>query len=86
MVVNNGLIMQWGVYVESYSYTDWRYWPITFPNSFLGGHALGCDASYYNWGPCGSNYTWDECKEKFLCGISSDTTGGGNMRVIGLGY
>ena len=78
--------MQWGLYTESNGFSDYKYWPISFSNMFLWGSAIGFDYRYHNWGPGGSNYNWDTCLEKFLCGVGADAANSSPMKVIGLGY
>lgn len=80
----NGLIIQWMYCVESNSDSDYRYFPIKFPNALF---YIGATSTYSNtWGNVSWAYKADT--EKFLCGLGSNfdsDNGVGKMFVLAFG-
>lgn len=80
---NTGMIWQWGVVKESSSSSDYKYFPISFPNScFI---VIGVINEY----PVSDFFTpwaYPVDKTKFLIGAEKDYTSVYNMGYIAIGY
>lgn len=80
---NTGMIWQWGVVKESSSSSDYKYFPISFPNScFI---VIGVIIKY----PVSDFFTpwaYPVDKTKFLIGAEKDYTSVYNMGYIAIGY
>lgn len=83
-----GLIIQWGIFKESYSKTDYRHYPLTFPNEVL---SFAIAKNYYS-GDAGETYSKDYCPwvlvydtYSFICGMGPDLTGSASPEIIFIG-
>ena len=83
-----GLIIQWGTFRESSSKTDYRHYPLTFPNEVL---SFSIAKSYYS-GDAGETYANDYCPwvkvydtYSFICGMGPDLTGDAYPEIIFIG-
>lgn len=80
---NTGMIYQWGVVKESSSSSDYKYFPISFPNSCFV--VIGVINEY----PVSEFFTpwaYPVDKTKFLIGAEEDYTSVYNMGYIAIGY
>ena len=83
-----GLIIQWGTFRESSSKTDYRHYPLTFPNEVL---SFAIAKNYYS-GDAGETYANDYCPwvkvydtYSFICGMGPDLTGDAYPEIIFIG-
>lgn len=80
---NTGMIWQWGVVKESSSSSDYKYFPISFPNSCFV--VIGVINEY----PVSDFFTpwaYPVDKTKFLIGVQKDYISVYNMGYIAIGY
>lgn len=83
-----GLIIQWGTFKECNSLTDYRHFPLTFPNKVL---SFSIAKNYYS-GNEGETYSNDYCpwclvydNYSFVCGMGPDLTGGAAPEIVFIG-
>ena len=77
----NGLILQWGYYVESQNPTDYRYWSIPFTSHYI----TMATKTYYE--PKEEAVPWlvGIDMQKFICGYGANFIGSSYVSCVGIG-
>ena len=85
MVFSTGLIQQWGTYWESKSATDYKYFPMAFPNKvcYLNGFESNSPDDYRS---LYVTWTWTDSLAMFRCGIGSDYNSYTYLEIFCVGY
>ena len=85
LVISNSFIIQWGIYKESSSVTDIRYFPMSFDNKLLYAHSADISANndYRSINIC---WIYTDNLSSFILGEGNDYSPINTNNCIFIGY